>query len=91
MYATEAKQYIRKLIHIQQNIEKKGYVRVDQFAVIQAREHLDKYLSFYKFETDDKMKSFFERNKDRVRTLIPNESYPGFKKLINEFINLQNQ
>lgn len=89
MYAAEAKKYILKLIHIQKVIEEKGYQRADQAAVRQAREHLFKYLNYYRYDSDEKMRGFFERNHDRIKTLIPNESYPGFKKLMNEFINLQ--
>lgn len=91
MYAADAKRYILKLISIQNKIEKKGYTRIDQAAVRQAREHLKKYLDYYKYDSDEKMRGFFERNHDRIKTLIPNESYPGFEKLMNEFINLQNQ
>jgi hypothetical protein len=90
MYAAEAKKYILKLIHIQKVIEGKGYRRADQAAVRQAREHLNKYLNYYRYDSDEKMRVFFERNHDRIKTLIPNEDYPGFKKLMNEFINLQN-
>lgn len=91
MYADDAKRYILKLIHIQSKIEKKGYQRIDQASVRQAREHLSKYLNYYRYETDEKMRGFFKRNHDRIKALIPNESYPGFKKLMNEFINFQNQ
>ncbi|MBV5313789.1 MAG: hypothetical protein JZU47_10870 [Prolixibacteraceae bacterium] len=90
MYAADAKRYILKLINIQNHIEKKGYRRIDQAAVRQAKEHLRKYLEYYKFDSDEKMRGFFERNHDKIKTLIPTESYPGFKKLMNEFINLQN-
>jgi len=91
MYAIEAKQYIRKLINIQNKIENKGYQRIDQAAVRQAKEHLKKYLDYYNYDSDDKMRGFFERNHDRIKTLIPNENYPGFQKLMNEFMNLKNQ
>lgn len=91
MFATDAKRYIRKLINIQNKIENKGYQRVDQASVRQAKDKLLRYLNFYKYDSDEKMKGFFERNHDQIRTLIPNENYPGFQKLMNEFMNLQNQ
>jgi hypothetical protein len=91
MYASDAKRYILKLIHIQNKIEKKGYRRIDQASVRQAREHLSRYLNYYKYDSDEKMRSFFDRNRDKIKILIPNESYPGFKKLMNEFLTLQNQ
>lgn len=91
MYAADAKKYILKLIHIQNVIEKKGYLRADQAAIRHAREHLTKYLNYYRFDTDDKMRSFFDRNRNEIKTLIPTPNHPGFKKLMEEFNNLQNK
>ena len=91
MFAREARQYIEKLIRLQNKIEEKGYRRTDQTAVIQARKHLKNQLEFYPYDTNEKMRGFWERNRDEIRSLIPGESHRCFKKLMQEFINLQNQ
>ncbi len=91
MFFQDARRYIMKLIRIQTYLLKKGYARVDQPTVMEAIAHLRKYLEYYRYDSDDKMKGFFEKNHDRIRALIPGESYPGYKKLMNEFMNLQNQ
>lgn len=91
MFAQNARQYIEKLIRLQKKIEEKGYRRIDQGAVIQARKHLKKQLEFYPYNTDEKMRGFWEHNRNEIRALIPAESHRCFKKLMNEFITLQNQ
>ena len=91
MFAQEARIFIEKLIRLQKKIEEKGYRRQDQGIVIQARKHLKKQLEFFPYNTDDKMKGFWEQNRDEIRALIPAESHRCFQKLMNEFMNLQNQ
>jgi len=90
MFAREARIYIEKLIRLQKKIEEKGYRRVDQRTVIQARKHLKAQLEFFSYNTDEKMRGFWDNYRDEIRTLIPAESHRCFKKLMNEFINLQN-
>lgn len=90
MYA-EARKYLEKLIRIQRTLKKKKFVRNDQPQVNEALTFIDNQLRHFSYASDDKMRGFINRHHDRIRTLIPNESYPGFKKLMNEFINLQNQ
>jgi len=91
MFAQEARKYIEKLIRLQKKIEEKGYRRIDQGTVIQARKHLKNQLEFFPYNTDEKMRGFWENNRDEIRALIPAESHRCFKKLMNEFINLQNK
>jgi len=91
MFATDARKYIEKLIRLQKIIEQKGYRRVDQVSVSQARTHLKKQLDFYRYDTDEKMHGFWEHNRNEIRTLIPNDTSKSFMKLMNEFITLQNQ
>ena len=91
MFAQEARRYIEKLIRLQKKIEEKGYRRIDQAAVIQARKHLKNQLEFYPYNTDEKMRGFWEHNRDEIRALIPAESHRCFKKLMNEFLELQNK
>jgi hypothetical protein len=91
MFAKEARQYIEKLIRLQKKIEEKGYRRIDQVTVIQARQHLKSQLEAYPYATDDKMKGFWDHHRDEIRVLIPSESHRCFKKLMHEFITLQNQ
>ena len=89
MYATQARVFIRKLIRMQQEMERKGLVRHDQPAVRHSREHMKLYLDYYRYDTDQKMRGFFARNIDYIRTLLPGDSHPGFKKLMDEFISLK--
>jgi hypothetical protein len=91
MFAQEARRYIEKLIRLQKKIEEKGYRRIDQASVVQARKHLKNQLEFYPYNTDEKMRGFWEQNREEIKTLIPSDSHRCFKKLMNEFINLQNQ
>lgn len=91
MFFKDARSYIMKLIRIQTYLLKKGYSRQDQMTILEAIAHLKKYLNFYRYDSDEKMKCFFAHNHDRIRTLIPGENYPGFKKLMNDFINYNNQ
>ena len=91
MFAQDARQYIEKLIRLQNKIEEKGYQRIDQLAVIQARKHLKNQLEFYPYSTNEKMRGFWEHNRNEIRALIPSDSHRCFKKLMNEFITLQNQ
>lgn len=91
MFAQEARIYIEKLIRLQKKIEEKGYRRIDQGAVIQARKHLKNQLEFYPYNTDEKMRGFWDHHRNEIRVLIPAESHRCFKKLMNEFIILQNQ
>jgi len=91
MFAQEARKYIEKLIRLQNKIEEKGYRRIDQAEVRRSREHLTKYLDYYRLDSDEKMRRFWEHNSDKIRVLIPAESHRCFKKLMNEFITLQNQ
>lgn len=91
MFFKEARAYIVKLIRIRTYLIKEGYTSEDQPIILQAIAHLKKYLNYYRYDSDDKMKSFFERNQDRIRALIPGENYPGYQKLMNEFLNYKNQ
>lgn len=91
MFCKEARAYVMKLIRIQTYLIKKGYRRPDQQTVIEAIEHLKKYLNYYRYDSDEKMRNFFDRNHDRIRTLIPGENYPGYEKLMNEFLNYTNK
>jgi hypothetical protein len=91
MYAAEARAYIEKLIRLNKKMYEKGYRRQDQGAVNQARKHLKNQLEFYPYDTEIKMKVFWRLNYGKIRLLIPSESHRCFKKLMNEFITLQNQ
>lgn len=90
-YASQARRFIRKLIQIQQVVDGKGYVRNDQPAVRQSRAHLKKYLDYYRYDTDEKMRGFWDRNREHIRTLLPSDSHPAYQKLIEEFTSLENQ
>lgn len=87
MFSQDAKRFIVKLIRIQRTLERKGFVRNDQPKVRESMIHLQKYLDYYRY-TDDQMKGFIARNRERIRILIPHRHYPGFKKLIEEYQNL---
>lgn len=91
MYAKEARQFIEKLISMQKVMEQKGYQRTDQAAVRQSSSKLKKQLDYFPYETDEKMRRFFDRNQEAIKTLIPGENHPAFTKLMNEYITLKNQ
>jgi hypothetical protein len=91
MFFQEARAYIEKLIRLQAYLVSKGYARVDQPAVLEAKENLKKYLDYYHYDSDEKMRNFFESNHDRIKALIPGENYRGYQKLMQEFMKLQNQ
>ena len=91
MFAQEARCYIEKLIRLQKKIEEKGYRRIDQGTIIQARKHLKSQLEFYPYHTDDKMRGFWDRNLQYIRALIPGQNYPGFRKIMDEYMVLKNQ
>ena len=88
MFCKEARLYIQKLISLQQVIEQKGYRRIDQPTVVQARKHLKKYLDYYHYDSDDQMRLFWARNRPYIRTLVPCENHPAYQKLLNEFIKM---
>lgn len=90
-YYQRARAYIEKLIRIQAHLEKKNYLRTDQCQVKAAIAHLRKYLNYYRYDSDEKMRGFFARNQQQIRTLIPHRNYPGYQKLMTEFSDLQNQ
>jgi hypothetical protein len=87
----EARKFLLKLVRIQKTQIKKGYLHQDQQRINEALNFISKQLQYFKYANDDKMRSFFDRHHDRIRALIPGESYPGFEKLMNEFMNFQNQ
>jgi len=87
MFSRDARRFIVKLIRIQKKLSKKGYIRTDQPAVSESINHLTRYLTYYRYN-DEQMKSFFRRNRERIRILIPHRNYPGYKKLLNEFYQL---
>jgi hypothetical protein len=88
MYATQARLFIRKLIRLQQVIEDKGYRRADQPAIRQSRNQLKTYLDYFRYETDEKMRGFWQRNQNHIRTLLPSDSHPAFQKLMQEYLEL---
>lgn len=91
MFAKEARAYIEKLIRLQRKMYEKGYRRADQGDVNIAMQKLKNQLDFYRYDTEFKMKMFWSLYNREIRLLIPTESHRCYKKLMNEFINLQNQ
>jgi hypothetical protein len=89
MYASKAKSYILKLIRIQKAMRKQGLVRHDIAAVARSIDHLENYLNFYKYDTDEKMYRFYTQNIDRIRLLLPSEKHQDYQKLLQEFIDLK--
>ncbi len=91
MFSQDAYRFIFKLIRIQQRIRRAGYRREDQDVVNDCAKFLSTYLTYYKKLSDEKMKAFFQTNRARIRFLIPCRDYSGFKRLINEFNQLENE
>jgi hypothetical protein len=89
MYASKAKSYIRKLINIQKAMRKQGLVRHDIAAVARSIDHLENYLNYFKYDTDEKMHRFYTQNIDRIRLLLPSQNHQDYQKLLQEFIDLK--
>jgi hypothetical protein len=89
MYAQEARQFITKLINMQKGMKKQGFIRHDYSAVSQSITELEKYLKAFKYDSDEKMRGFWNRKENHIRNLIPGQNHPAFKTIINEFIALK--
>lgn len=87
-YHQEARAYIEKLIRVQRGIRRKGFVRIDQPAVSSAMADVQRLLTFYRYDSDEKMRGFWRRYRTRIRMMIPTREYPGYEKLMAEFKNL---
>lgn len=90
MYHEEARQFIKKLIRLQRTIKEMGYVRRDFGAVNQSMAELNKYLDYYKYDTDEKMKAFWNSKQAHISNLLPRPTYKGYEKIMQEYINLNN-
>ena len=91
MYYQQARQFIEKLIRLQRGMKKQGFVRHDYGAVSQSIGELEKYLKAYPYDSDDKMRSFWQRKETYIRTLLPGQNHAAYQSIINEFITLKNQ
>ena len=91
MYATQAREFIIKLIKLQKGMKRKGFVRHDYGAVSQSIDELERYLKAYRYETDEKMRGFWLRKENHIRNLLPGQDYPGFKTIMQEFIELKDR
>lgn len=91
MYYQQARQFIEKLIRLQRGMKSQGFVRHDYGAVSQSIGELEKYLKTYRYDSDDKMRSFWQRKEEHIRILLPGQNHPGYQNIIDEFITLKNQ
>lgn len=91
MYHEEARQFIEKLIRLQKTIKEKGYVRRDFGAVNQSMNELTKYLNYYKYDTDEKMKTFWSSKQVHIRNILPRKTYKGYEKIMKEYLKLQEE
>lgn len=87
----EARKYLKKLIRIRKKMIAKKLVGSDTPTIKSSMKFIETQLSAYGYASDEKMRGFLSRHHDEIRQLIPGENYPGFKKLMNEFLELQNQ
>lgn len=91
MYHQQARQFIEKLIRIQKSMKKHEFVRHDYSAVSSSIAELEKYLKAFRYDDDDKMRGFWQRKENHIRTLLPGQNHPAFKSILNEFITLKDQ
>lgn len=89
MYHEEARNFIEKLIRLQKGIKSAGYVRKDFGAVSQSISELKRYLDYYKYDTDEKMKAFWKSKAQHIRNILPKPTYKGYEKIMGEFDKLQ--
>ena len=91
MYYQDARKFIEKLIKLQKGMKKRNMVRHDYGAVSQSIDELQRYLKFYKYDTDEKMRVFWENKLQLIRNLLPGQNYRGYQKIMNEYIEIKNQ
>ncbi|HAX95622.1 MAG TPA: hypothetical protein DCY35_03750 [Prolixibacteraceae bacterium] len=83
----QARDYIHRLLKLQKFMPKE-YKRIDQVTVIQAMDTLEKYLDFYAYDTDQKMRTFWRKHRWRIKILLPRKEHSAFEKLLVEFERL---
>ena len=83
----QARDYIHRLVNLQKFMPKE-YKRIDQVTVIQSMDTLEKYLDFYAYDTDHKMRTFWRKHRWRIKILLPRKEHSAFEKLLVEFEHL---
>lgn len=88
-YAHKARVFIGKLIQMQRTIEQEGYLRTDLQAIHQSASYLKRYLDYYRYNNDEQMRGFFNRNIERIRILLPRKTHQAYEALMEEFLGLK--
>lgn len=91
MFYVQSRQFIEKLINLQRGMSRKGFIRHDYNDVIKSICELEKYLKIYRYDNDDKMRNFWKRKENYIITLLPGQNYPGYEKLMEQFLSLKNE
>lgn len=86
-FHSAARDFIIRLINLQKHIPA-SYKRIDQITVIKCLDTLESYLDFYPYETDQKMRFFWNKHRYRIRILMPSVKHPAYAKLLIEFEHL---
>jgi hypothetical protein len=47
------------------------------------------YLDYFRYDSEEKMRRFWDHNQQHIRTLLPGENHPSFTKLMNEYLELK--
>lgn len=88
MFYQSARDYINRLIHMQRHMLRYEYKRVDHATVVRSIDTLETLLSFYKYDTNEKMTRFWRKYRYQIRMLLPTARHPGYSKLLAEFESL---
>lgn len=91
MFAQQARNFIEKLIHIQKQIARSGYMRSDQDTLAVCLNGIEKLLKYWTYSSSEKMAAFWINHRAEIRYLVPTAQYAGFKTLLAEFDELDKQ
>jgi hypothetical protein len=80
----DARDYITRLMNLQRHMPAK-YQRADMGAVHKCMEEIGRQLSFYPYDTDQKMSRYWCANRNAIRLMLPTNRHPAFAKMIAEF------
>jgi hypothetical protein len=88
-YVTETRQFVDKLMHIQQHIrDKMQYRRSDQNEINHAMEVIEHYFQVNLVDNESKMRRFWELHWKKVKQLLPSHNHTGFASLLTKFEEL---
>lgn len=86
-YHVEAREFVDKLIRIEQHLIRK-YVLANHKGVVTALERLKTGFDIYNTHSDEGMRKYWIRFRESIKYCIPGRSYSGYETLKKEFERL---